>query len=220
MRGALNFAIDRPALRNLFSPQLTPIDHYLPPSMPGYRNTRIYPARPDLAQARHLVGPGNHGPVSVYATTDERSKAKAQIVAQALQAIGLSPEIHYIPITNYYTAIGGQNWDVGANGGNNPNDLDPAGQLVYFDSRAPDEIHPFRSPAINRRLDAASKLFGPARYKAYGRLDLDLARTYAPDVAYGVGTSGELFSQRISCQIWQPYVGDGGTDLAALCIKK
>jgi YVTN family beta-propeller protein len=218
MRRALNFAIDRPALRNLFSPPLTPIDHYLPPGMPGYRNTRVYPARPDLAEARHLAGPGNHGPVSVYATTDDRSKEKAQIVADALRAIGLSPEIRTVPISNYYTVLGGQNWDVGANGGNYPNDLDPAGQLVYFDSRVQGEIHPFRSPAVNRRLDAASKLIGQARYTAYGRLDLDLARTYAPDVAYGVPTFGELFSQRVRCQIWQPYLG--WTDLAALCIKK
>jgi YVTN family beta-propeller protein len=222
MRRALNFAIDRTALSNTFSPPHLPTDHYLPQGAPGYRNFHFYPLRPNRARASRLAGPATHRTVAVVTTTRQPDKERAQIVAQALEAIGLRAEIRAVPDTNYYgpTGIGGRNWDVGVNGGWLPNYLDPAAMLVPFDGRIPpgDNGH-FNLPVVNSRFEADSKLVGQARYRAFGRLDLDIARTYAPVVAYGVDTSGELFSQRIGCQIFQP-ISYGTTDLAALCIRQ
>ena len=38
-------------------------------------------------------------------------------------------------------------------------------------------------PAYNRKLETAATLTGPQRYRAYGALDVDLARNAAPLVA-------------------------------------
>ena len=75
----------------------------------------------------------------------------------------------------------------------------------------------FDDPVYNRRLDAAARLSGPARYDAYARLDADLAGKAAPLIAFGVVLNRDLFSARIGCQIYQPVYG---MDLAALCIKR
>ena len=41
----------------------------------------------------------------------------------------------------------------------------------------------FDNPAYNRKLETAATLTGPERYRAYGALDVDLARNAAPLVA-------------------------------------
>ena len=75
----------------------------------------------------------------------------------------------------------------------------------------------FDDPAYNRRLDAAARLTGPARYTAYAKLDADLARNAAPMAALGVWPNRDLFSARIGCQKYQPLYG---IDLAALCVTR
>ena len=74
-------------------------------------------------------------------------------------------------------------------------------------------------PSTTRPTSAGSpqtaRLTGPARYLAYGKLDLDLARNAAPLIAYGNSSSQDFFSARIGCQTYGVY----GVDLAALCIK-
>jgi hypothetical protein len=59
-------------------------------------------------------------------------------------------------------------------------------------------------------------LTGRARYRAYGALDVALARNAAPFAAYAVLTHGEFFSARIGCQIAHPVYG---IDIAALCLR-
>jgi peptide/nickel transport system substrate-binding protein len=76
----------------------------------------------------------------------------------------------------------------------------------------------FDQPTFNARLDAAGRLSGAARYRAYGQLDVDLARDAAPLVAYALLPVNELFSARIGCQVFQPsYLR---MDLAGLCIRR
>jgi hypothetical protein len=58
------------------------------------------------------------------------------------------------------------------------------------------------------------RLTGAARYRTYGRLDIDLARDEAPAVAYGVDDALTLVSARTGCIIVNPYF-----DLSAACIK-
>jgi hypothetical protein len=68
-----------------------------------------------------------------------------------------------------------------------------------------------------RRLEAAARLSGTARYDAYATLDADLARNAAPMVAWATSTSADLFSARVGCQIYQPVYG---MDIAALCLRR
>jgi hypothetical protein len=74
----------------------------------------------------------------------------------------------------------------------------------------------FDDPAYDRRFIDAERLTGQARYLAYGKLDLDIARYAAPLLAYGNPSTPDFFSARIGCQTYGVY----GMDLAALCIKR
>jgi ABC-type oligopeptide transport system substrate-binding subunit len=87
--------------------------------------------------------------------------------------------------------------------------------VLNFELESGTLLPTFDDPAYRRRLAAAARLSGPARYLAYARLDTDLARHAAPWIAYGSSYSHELFSARMGCQTYGVY----GIDLAALCIR-
>ena len=75
----------------------------------------------------------------------------------------------------------------------------------------------FDSPRYNRRMDRASRLTGPARYRAYAKLEHQLARSAAPLVAFAVPNDPTLVSARVDprCKILNPTL-----DLAAVCLKR
>ncbi len=58
-------------------------------------------------------------------------------------------------------------------------------------------------------------LRGGARYRAYGKLDLQIARDAAPWVAYMFSKAPTLVSKRVGCIVLRPYI-----DLAAVCLKR
>ena len=92
LRQAVNYAIDRRALARLgdeYSPVPEhPTDHYLPPGIPGYSTTRIYPVTPDLAKARALAK-GRATTTAVLYTCDQAPcDQQAQIIKTDLAAIG------------------------------------------------------------------------------------------------------------------------------------
>ena len=79
LRQAVNYAIDRTKLARLGEPCQPlpdrPADHYLPPGMPGYRDTQVYPLTPDLAKARALAH-GEAEPPSSTPATSRRAPSK------------------------------------------------------------------------------------------------------------------------------------------------
>ncbi|TML67124.1 MAG: hypothetical protein E6G14_13400 [Actinobacteria bacterium] len=75
----------------------------------------------------------------------------------------------------------------------------------------------FRDERWQSELERVATLSGPARYRAYGELALELARDAAPLVAFATGTSRDFFSARIGCQKVNPIYG---VDLAALCLRR
>jgi ABC-type oligopeptide transport system substrate-binding subunit len=87
---------------------------------------------------------------------------------------------------------------------------------VMFDGNLRTNEAHFDEPAWNHRLEAAAKLSGEQRYRAYTRLDSDLAREAAPWIAFQNSSRFDFFSDRIGCQTNQPIYG---IDLAALCIR-
>ena len=72
----------------------------------------------------------------------------------------------------------------------------------------------FASAAVNTKLDAASRLSGARRYRAYGALDVDIARDYAPLVVYANENVVSFVSKRVGCLVFTPDL-----DLAATCLK-
>ena len=108
LRRAINFAVDRPALVAQFGSYAeTPVDHYLAPIMPGYRNVHVYPLRgPNVARARALArGHTRSGKVVLYVPTRATPQAQAQIVKQDLKRIGLDVEIVSFPPGIYFDKL-------------------------------------------------------------------------------------------------------------------
>jgi ABC-type oligopeptide transport system substrate-binding subunit len=221
LRRAVNFALDRPALRKeLGGPlagQLT--DHYMPSRLPGFRNVHVYPlGAPDVRKARRLVG--GHVRKAVLYTTPQKI-SRAQIVQDDLKRVGIDVEIKQFPGELYFQLLftAGEPWDL-ALIGYGPDWFDPSGYLgTIFDGRLLGtsetyDIERFSSPKYNRLLDHAAGLRGQARYRAYGNLELDLMRNAAPIASYMNESQATFVSKRTGCVITNP-----GLDLAAVCIK-
>ena len=75
----------------------------------------------------------------------------------------------------------------------------------------------YASPALNRAIDAAQRLTGLARDRAYGNLGLAVERTGAPLAAYAVLNARVFLSKRVKCVTYQPVYG---LDLAGLCLQE
>jgi YVTN family beta-propeller protein len=224
LRRAVNYAIDRRTLarRGPFTGlPATPTDQYLPPGMPGYRDARIYPLTPDLAEARRLAG-AERRTVVMYALSEPTHLRFAQIVRANLRRIGIDVQIKPFGASSLFIRVARRD---------EPFDLalvgweadyhDPMTFLRLLDGRTigPDNNFNyayFNDPGFNLRLDAADGLRSPARELALGRLDAEVARNAAPWAAVANEPQHDFFSARVGCQVYNPVFG---VDLGALCIR-
>jgi peptide/nickel transport system substrate-binding protein len=231
LRRAVNYAIDRQTLAAEGSldqglPSV-PSDQYLPPGVPGFSDTRIYPLRPDLARARRLAG-GRRRSAVLYAYSRPPSPTLAQLVKNDLKAIGIDVEVKLFSKGVFFKRLGRKHepYDMAMQGWF-ADYADPADFLNLLDGRALNPESPlsgaffntarYDDPVFNRRLLAAEKLVGARRYMAYSRIEHDMVRNGAPWIALANQTSHDFFSARIGCQVHQPVYG---MDLAALCIRR
>ena len=85
-----------------------------------------------------------------------------------------------------------------------------------FDSRfiGDTNIGGFRSPKYDRMMRHAATLSGEARYRAFGNLDVELARDAAPRVEIAFEGVPTFVSKRVGCVLLRPEL-----DLAAVCLK-
>jgi ABC-type transport system substrate-binding protein len=223
LRKAVNYAIDRRALLRERGPLAgTLTDQYLPPGMPGFHDERIYPLMaPDVKRARVLArGNLRGGKAVLFAPSLPLGAAQAQIVKADLKRIGLDVKIELFPFPVLFDKLEHHGaYDIGWIGW--LADLpDPASLLgALFDGRVIGASNGanygyFDSPKYNRLLAAAAGLTGAARARAYGKLDVELARNEAPAVAYAFDNAITLVSARTGCVVVNPYL-----DLAAACLK-
>jgi peptide/nickel transport system substrate-binding protein len=219
LRQAVNFAIDRSALRRAAggSYESTLTDQYLPPGMAGFKDARIYPLRgPDLRRARALArGHTRSGKAVLYTVNSLSMLQFAQSIKQNLSKIGLDVQIKGIPVAAYFGRLGASGpYDIGFRPWA-PDYDDPYAVLnILLDGRFIGENNwgRFNSAEFNRRLRRTALLQGPARYRAYGDLDVRLAREAAPMVAVDYLNDATLVSKRLGC-VTQHF------DLAAVCLK-
>jgi YVTN family beta-propeller protein len=228
VRRAANFAIDRPAMSRVDTGpsagliEQRPTDQYLPPTMPGFVDERVYPLDgPDLATARRLAGTRRRHAV-MYTCRDPGCREIARVVRRNLAAIGISVTVKTFEIGDLFAreSARGEPFDIGFLGwlSDYP---DPSDFLNRMFSGA--EIGKpgganysfFDSPTFNRALAAADALPPPERYDAYRRLDHDLVRA-APAIAYQNAVRREFISARIGCHFDHPLFG---IDLASLCLR-
>ena len=225
LRRAVNFALDRDAIATEPSAGgvQRPTDQYLAPGLPGFHDVTIYPLGGDLARARRLAGRRHHHAILIV---DKNSPylQRAQIVQANLAKIDIDVDIQQLSVSEKFKREGhaDANWDLAPTGWT-PDFPDPANVLnpLLRGNHMPPALNQnyahFDDPAYNRRLDAAARLPGPARYTTYAKLDNDLAGKAAPMAAIGVWLNRDLLSARVGCQIYQPIYG---FDLTALCLRK
>jgi peptide/nickel transport system substrate-binding protein len=224
LREAVNFAIDRGAIARAFGPYVgTATDQYIPSSVSGFTNADLYPLnRPDLRRARALAkGNTRSGKAVFYARDDPRGQAIAQIVQADLAKIGIDVQIQTFPQSIALEKMGtrGEPFDIGVFG--LVCDADPACFLGQLDGRTITasnnlDFSYFDSRRYDRLIEQASALpLGRARERAFGRLDVEVARNEAPLAALVERNGGYLFSKRVGCISF----ADGFLDFTALCLK-
>jgi ABC-type transport system substrate-binding protein len=216
LRRAVNFAVDRRALTREIGPYVAaPTDQYLPPSLAGFRDTRIYPlAKPDLTRARALArGNTRSGKAVLYTCDRVDCLASAQILRRNLEPIGIEVQVRQLPTNLFFEKVfrPREPFDIawlGWGGSADPH--------YFIDElfRGPFNVSRYNSPTYNRLIDRASQLSGAARYRAYGDLDVRLARDEAPAVAHSVLNAWAFVSARTGCAIMNPFL-----DLTAVCLK-
>jgi peptide/nickel transport system substrate-binding protein len=225
LRRAVNYALDRPTLARMFGRSgARPSDEYLPPGFPGYQAKHVYPVDgPDLATARRLAkGHLRGGHARFLACGSEQCVDRALIVADALRKIGLEVTVDTSPGLGQSTlaTVRGTSFDI-ADVIARPDYGDPYALVdKLLDSRVirsvgNTNLSYFDDPRFDRAIDAAQRLTGVARDRAYGRLGLAVASTAAPLAAYAVLNARVFLSARVGCITYQPVYG---LDLAGLCL--
>ena len=224
LKKAVNFAIDRIAMINQRGAYAGVInDQYMPPTMRGFKNAAIYPSRPNVARARSLAQGNTRGGKGVFYTCNTGPCIPtAQIVQDNLKAIGLDMEIRPFPRAVQFTKTGtrGEPFDMSLEGWH-MDYFDPYDFIFLLDGGT---IRPannvnfsyFNSPAYNKKIASAAALVGQARYRAFGNLDIDLAKNAAPLASYITDNTRLLVSKSTGCFFYQPVYE---VDLASLCKK-
>jgi ABC-type transport system substrate-binding protein len=227
LRQAVNFALDRTAMLRVFGPHFgLRTDSYLPPGLPGSRRVHPYPVKyPDLAKARALARGHTKSGKAIYYSCDSvgiRCIDHAQVVQDNLKQIGIDVEIKQFPYAAYVAKVGtrGEAFDL-----TDELVIAPWVDPYQYVNRLLDgrtlrptgnvNLSYFNSARYNKRIDDAGRQSGPARYAAYGRLALDIARDAAPMAAYSTRNHRFLVSSRVGCV----GVAAHGLDLAGLCLR-
>jgi YVTN family beta-propeller protein len=222
LRRAVNYAIDRPALvaQGRRFPELNPYtagqptDDLMPVSTAGATDLHVYPVNgPDLRRAKRLAGRVRATAV-MYTPNVPPWVQEAQIIRRDLKPLGIDVQVKAFPVGGFFSRLlrKGEPYDLAVSGYTTT--PDPAAVLGTFAGNF--NFSHFESPAFTRKFEAAAKLFGPKRYRAVNRLELELERDYAPAAAISTNASRDFFSARMGCQVSQPL---WGIDLAALCLR-
>jgi ABC-type oligopeptide transport system substrate-binding subunit len=225
MRKAANFAIDRPAMlrvRGAFAGKRT--DQILPPGMGGFKDVKAYPLKgADYAKAKSLAK-SNCKDVTLYSATSSTGQALAQVFKYNLTQMGCNVNVKLFQGFQIYTAAGnkGEPFDAALVGWNqdypDPYDfLDILlnGNNIHADNN--NNLAYFNNASVNRLLAAANRKVGPARYKAYGDLDVLITKNYAPWAAYDNRNEREFVAKRVGGYLFQP--ANASADLNTFFLK-
>jgi peptide/nickel transport system substrate-binding protein len=224
LKKAVNNAIDRIAMINQRGAYAGVInDQYMPPAMRGFKNAAIYPSRPNVSRARSLAQGNLRGGKGVFYTCNTGPCIPtAQLVQDNLKAIGLDLEIKTFPRAVQFTKTGtrGEPFDMSLEAWR-MDYFDPYDFIFLLDGST---IRPannnnysyFNNPQYIRKIAAAASLVGQARYRAFGNLDVDLAKNAAPLASYITDNQRYLVSKSTGCFFYQPVYE---VDIASICKK-
>jgi peptide/nickel transport system substrate-binding protein len=225
---AINYAVDRHALivqAGAFFGKRT--DQILPPLMPGFKEADLYPTvkQPNFTLAKKLAtGHTGSGSATLVTFAESYGPLWGQVIAFNLKQLGLDVKIQAIPRAIQIGKIQtrGEDFDLAINGWG-ADYADPYDFVnVILDGtklQAANNVNIsyFNDPTYNRKMEQAASLSGPARYTAYGNLDVDLMKNAAP-IAPVINANRRYFvSARLGCFTYQPVLA--APNLAALCLE-
>ena len=205
LRKAINYALDRPALARAHGYlDGTPSDRLLPAALS--ESPRLYPlGGPDLETARRWLARAGDRPqtLTVYTPNFPGFVPSAQTFASNLRQLGIVVDVESFDLPTFVKKLDapGEPWDVALAPGSGAAYPDPAGALVPL----------LRGTRYEARINAANRVTGAARAKAWAELEADLMLNDPPVAAYADFTPLALVSKRFGC--WSEL------DLAAVCKK-
>ena len=233
LRRAVNFALDRRAIAETYG--WRPANHYVPPGMPGYRDSHLYPlGRPNLERARKLAH-GRGGRAVLHVCDVPSCTQWGSIIRGNLAAIGIKVDVRPSsdPLARAQ-ADGGDMLLTRMSATFSSSYQDPVTFLenTFALPRSRTQLMQtardgcpgcgmpagwFAGARFERELERIKNLGGREREAAAGALDLEIARA-APGAVLMSETYAQLFSARIGCQKFQPLYF--GVDIAALCMRQ
>ena len=235
-RQAVSYAIDRPTLiRNRGKYAGVRTDQYIPPGLGGFvKNQSVktgaagYPlvgANPAKAKAAAGSSIPANATAVLYTCNAGVCPTNAQVIQYNLKQIGMNVDIKQFArgVQFQKEGVKGEPFDIAYEGWI-ADYADPFDFInILLDGRTIHETNNvnfsyFNNAAYNKKMDAAASLSGSARYAAYGRLNIDLAKNQSPLAAWVNDTQRDFFSSHVSpkCVVYQPVYT---MDLAALCQK-
>lgn len=224
-RKAVNWAIDRPALLRVGGKLAgTRTDQIIPPTVPGFRQARLYAVKgADPVMARK-VSPSIGGQIRLLHTTSPTSTARAQVIQYNLKQIGIDVKLDPQPFGVAIKSAGtkGADFDMfliawGSDYPDPSNFINPLldGRLIQDSNNS--NYSYFDSDIFNRRMTVAGRLSGDARFAAYGQLDVDLMRDAAPVAPILVPNVREFVSSRTTGYVFHPVFQ--AADLSLLRVR-
>jgi ABC-type oligopeptide transport system substrate-binding subunit len=225
-RKAANYAVDRHAILQQFGVLAGKRDdQFLAPAVAGYKAANIFPTKaPNMNAAKKAYSGG--GSATIFVRAQAYQLKQGEIFQYNLKQLGIDATVQQMATAVFYAragtkgeafdaAIGGWGWDY----------PDPYDFLdIFFNGK---NIHDTNNnglsymnvPAINKALDKAASLNGENRYAAYGNLDIQIVKEYAPHANLYHPSQADYFSARMDpkCFVFQPIYGR--PDLGAACFK-
>jgi peptide/nickel transport system substrate-binding protein len=227
MRKAANYAVDRPAILRVggaFRGKRT--DQVLPPGMGGFKDINAYPMQgANYPKAKQLVqSAGGCKPITLYTATSTIGQGQGQVFKYNLSQIGCNVTVKLFQGFQLYVAAGtkGEPFDAAIAGWNqdypDPYDFIDVllnGQNIHDANN--NNLAYLNVPALNKRMAAANRLTGDARYAAYGQLDVDITKNYAPWAAFDNRNQRDFVSARVGGYVFQPAYA--AADLTTFFLK-
>ena len=217
VRKAINLAIDRQAMlaqRGYLAGKRA--DQILPPGIPGFKDVNIWPLKyteGNLNRAKQLMR-GRTAKALMLSGNRGASLTIPQIVKFNLGKIGIDMDTQHLaagPLSStagrrgepFELYLGG--WHADYPDPNNFVDILLNGNNIREANN--NNIAYLNVPSVNRRLEAAAKLTGQKRYAAYGQLDVDISKNFAPWASYSYANNRDFVSAKVGCYSYHPTYG-------------
>ncbi|HEY5332403.1 MAG TPA: ABC transporter substrate-binding protein, partial [Solirubrobacterales bacterium] len=166
VRRAVNYAVDRTVFSRLTGGQLSPTQQILPPDLPGYRKSSLYPH--DMARARQLIAAADPSVRDItlwtYAERGDLTPVEFNVyLAAVLEELGFTVHLKVLRPERYFALIEG------------PGQADPDAGLSGYSANYPDPDD-FLRETVGSRVTSyynqnLSQFFVPSLRQVIDRLE-------------------------------------------------